>query len=105
MLESDYQARLIKKIKSQIPGSVVIKNDPNYRQGFPDLLVLFMDKWAVLEVKASEDAAFQPNQEWYIDFLGEMSFAAVIYPSNELEVLRELQRALEPCRHSRFSKR
>lgn len=90
-LESAYQARLVKRLESEFNGCVIMKNDANYRQGFPDLLVLFNDSWAVLEVKAGENAPFQPNQEWYIDKLRQMSFAAVIYPENEFDVLTALK--------------
>jgi len=91
MLESAYQALLVKKLESLFNGCVIMKNDPNYRQGFPDLLILFNDAWAVLEVKASADAPFQPNQEWYIAKLRDMSFSACIYPENEREVLGALK--------------
>jgi hypothetical protein len=91
MRERDYQAGLIKRIKRRFPGCVVVKNDPNYIQGFPDLLLLFGHQWAVLEVKPSIDAPYQPNQEYHLRLLGEMSIAAMICPENEEEVLDELQ--------------
>ena len=94
MLESTYQARLIRRIRKDLIGCVVIKNDPNYIQGFPDLLILFLDRWAVLEVKVSENAPYQPNQEFYLDLLSRMSFARVIYPRCEEEVLHELYESL-----------
>lgn len=98
MLERDYQARLIKKLRAMFPDCVILKNDTDYMQGIPDLTILYRDKWAMLEVKAYEDAPFQPNQEYYIDLLNDMSFAASIYPEIEEEVLRELQLAFEPRR-------
>lgn len=94
MRESKYQADLIKKIKRMFKGCVVLKNDSSYLQGVPDLIILYRDRWAMLEVKASENAPTQPNQEYYISEFDEMSFAAFIYPSNEDEVLRVLQLAL-----------
>ena len=66
MLERDFQAKLIKEIKNRLPGSMVLKNDPNYKQGVPDLLVLHRDRWAALEVKASPKAKCRPNQDWYV---------------------------------------
>lgn len=93
MLESKYQGLLIKDLERMFPGCVILKNDAQYRQGFPDLLILFRDKWAALEVKASYDSPEQPNQDYYISLLQEMSFAAFIFPENEEEVLFELKRA------------
>lgn len=91
MSESAYQGLLIKKLEKAFHGCVIMKNDPNYRQGFPDLLILFNDAWAVLEVKASENAPFRPNQEYWIDRLRAMSFSACVYPENELEVMTALK--------------
>jgi len=105
MLESVYQARLIKELYYRFPGCVVIKNDTSYMQGIPDLLILFNDKWAMLEVKSSADAKIQPNQSHYVDQLDVMSFAAFIYPENEEEVLNALQRTLRPRRSARVSQR
>ena len=97
MKEREFQGKLIKEIKKILPGSIVLKNDPNYLQGVPDLLILYNDKWALLECKntAPKDAnAFRPNQNYYLELTNEMSFARVIYPENKKEVLDELQQAL-----------
>lgn len=93
--ENQYQSRLVRKLRRMFPGCEVLKNDPTYIQGFPDLLILFNDKWAILEVKASADAASQPNQTHYVNKLDNMSFASFIYPENEEEVLIALQQAFE----------
>ena len=93
-LERDFQARLIKELKVMFKGCIIVKNDPNYIQGIPDLLILYNDRWAALEVKKSATAHHQPNQEYYVDLMDQMSFAAFIYPENKEEILYELQQAL-----------
>lgn len=93
MLERDYQKKLIDKLEILFPGCFVLKNDPGYLQGVPDLLVLYGDRWAMLEVKTSAKAATRPNQTYYVELLDRMSFAAFVYPSNEEEVLDALTRA------------
>lgn len=105
MLESRFQSLLIKELKKLFPGCIVLKNDPNYIQGFPDLLILFNRRWAALEVKESATAQRQPNQDYYIDFLDNMSYAAFIYPENKEAVLHDLQYALGPARKTRSPKR
>ena len=95
MTENQYQARLIKKIKDMFPGCVVMKNDPTYQQGVPDLIILWDKYWASLEVKARGEFHAQPNQLHFIKKLDEMSFAAFIFPENEEEVLNALQQAFE----------
>lgn len=89
--ERDFQAKLIKELKVMFKGCIVLKNDPNYIQGIPDLLILYNDRWAALEVKKSKRANHQPNQEYYVDLMEQMSFAAFIYPENKEEILYELQ--------------
>lgn len=93
MAESSYQSKLIKKLERLFPGCVVMKNDAAYRQGFPDLTILWGDNWATLEVKASASSSCQPNQEYYVEQMNDMSFSAFIYPENEKEVLLALQEA------------
>jgi len=87
--------KLIEDLNALFPGCMVMKLDAGYRQGIPDLLILFKDKWAVLECKASATAHHQPNQDYYISRMDDMSFARFIYPENKKEVLDELQRAFQ----------
>jgi len=103
MLERYYQAELIKRIRRRFQDCIILKNDTDYIQGMPDLTILYEDRWAVLEVKASEDACSEPNQDWYINRLNDMSFAAFIYPENEEEVLDALQQAFRSRRPTRVS--
>lgn len=105
MREAAYQADLIKTLRRVFPGCFILKNDTDYLQGVPDLLVLYKNMWAMLEVKAHRDAVEQPNQRFYIDMLDDMSFASFIYPENEQEVLDDLQRAFGLSRPTRVSKR
>ena len=93
-LERDFQAKLNKELKVMFKGCIIVKNDPNYIQGIPDQLILYNDRWAALEVKKSEHAHHQPNQEYYDDLMDQKSFAAFIYPENKEEILYELQQAL-----------
>ena len=97
-LENDYQGGLIKEIKKLLPGCIILKNDPNYIQGIPDLTIFYEDKWATLEVKTHEKAIHQPNQDYYVATMNGMSFSRFIYPENEEEVLYDLQRTLQPIR-------
>lgn len=91
--EGKFQADLRTDIEKMFPGALTLKNDSSDIQGIPDLTIVYKDKWAMLEVKESKDAPFRPNQPYYIDKLGKMSFTRVIYPENKQEVLRDLQQA------------
>lgn len=91
MLESKFQSKLIRRIKDEFPGCIVLKNDPTYLQGIPDLTIFYENIWAALEVKKSAKASHQPNQDYYVDKMNQMSYAAFIFPENEDEVMAELQ--------------
>ena len=91
MKESLFQKNLKKKLKDLFPGCIVTKLDCNDIQGIPDLLILFEDKWAALEVKKSITASHRPNQEFYVNKMARMSYANFIYPENKEVVLNELQ--------------
>ena len=103
--ESRFQHQLIIDIKEMLPGCIVMKNDANYIQGIPDLLILYLDKWAALECKRSANESRRPNQEYYIQLMDDWSYASFVYPENKEEVLDELQQALRPRRKARVSKR
>lgn len=87
-LESGFQDRLIAELKDLFPGCMTFKMDQI--QGMPDLLVLYRDKWALLECKRFAGARRQPNQEYYVDLFDSMSFSRFIFPGNKDEVLDEL---------------
>lgn len=92
--ESTYQSGLRKQILARFPGSVVLKNDANDIQGFPDLTILFPNgKWAVLECKRSkkEERTPRPNQEYYIKELNARGYASFVFPENETLVMKSLK--------------
>lgn len=93
--ENEFQSKLREDLERIFPGCVVLKLDPSDFQGIPDLLVLYKDRWAALECKRSKNASHRPNQEYYVDILNEMSYAAFIYPENREDILNELQRSFE----------
>lgn len=96
--ESSFQASLIKELKQRFTDCIVLKNDPIYKQGIPDLIILWNGLWAALECKKDAKAKHQPNQDQYVKRMNEMSFASFIFPENRKEVLDELEQSFK--RHS-----
>lgn len=92
MRENKFQSNLKKELKERYPGCVVTKLDANDIQGIPDLLILYKDKWATLENKKTSKSSKQPNQEYYVNKMNDMSFSKFIYPENKDEVLKELDK-------------
>lgn len=93
--EGQFQNELIMEIKELLPGCIVMKNDPDYIQGIPDLTVLYKKRWACLEVKRTRSASRRPNQDYYIQLMDSMSFAAFVYPENKDDIMSALVKELE----------
>lgn len=93
MNENKFQRNLIKELQTKYPEAIVTKVEPVSIQGIPDLLILYKDKWAMLECKKDDKASKKPrpNQEYYVNKLNDMSFASFIYPENKEDVLNELE--------------
>ena len=91
-LENEFKKNLKKELKTKYPECLVTQLDPNDIQGIPDLLVLYKNKWAVLECKKNKDASHRPNQDYYVEKLDDMSFSRFIYPENKEEVLKDLDK-------------
>ena len=92
-LESGFQDRLIKELKELFPGCMTFKMDQI--QGIPDLLVLYKNMWASLECKKTAKAKRQPNQEYYVGLMNDMSFSRFICPENKNEVLSDLRKVFK----------
>ena len=93
--ESKFQKELKEELKERFPGCIIMKNDPNYIQGIPDLTILYNDKWAALETKRDKNATHRPNQDYYVKKMNEMSFSAFIFPENKEEILNDLERSFK----------
>jgi hypothetical protein len=93
-----FQRELVRRLRKMFPGCIVIRNDPNFLQGIPDILLLWGRCWAALECKSSPKASVQPNQRHYIRTMNRMSFAAFVYPENKEQVLNALQHSFRPDR-------
>lgn len=90
-LESKFQGELKKEIETRIPGSKVIRLNPNDNwNGIPDLLIINGQKWAALESKREEKASHRNHQDYYIEQMNDMSYAAFIYPENKEDIIEEL---------------
>lgn len=104
ILENKFQSQLIKDIKKEFKGCTVLKNDPNYIQGIPDLVVFYGDKYAFLEVKKQKDASHRPNQDYYIKKFHEQgAYSSFVYPENKEDVIDGMARSFGVTRSSRVS--
>lgn len=100
--EDSFQSDLIEELQERYPNALITKFDG--QQGWPDLLILEDNFWAMLECKRDEKAVHQPNQDYYVERMNKMSFSRFIFPENKEEVLNELEQALQAGRTTRASR-
>lgn len=91
-LESTFQNdTVIKAVKQRIPDTLVLKNDPTYLQGVPDLTIIHGSRCAMLEVKRDSKAPHRPNQDYYIQYIRDHGgFASFVHPDNLDQVLDDM---------------
>ena len=91
-----FASHIRQRIEREYEGCLVVHLDPNdVHQGIPDFLILYRNRWAMLEVKKSRTAKRQPNQQYWVDHYDRMSFAAVIYPENEELIYYAMEHTLK----------
>ena len=95
MKESEFQKKLKKELKDKFPGCIIFKTDPQQLQGCPDLLILYENKWAALEVKQNSTSKHRPNQDYRVEQMNNMSFASFIYPENKEKVIYDMERVFK----------
>lgn len=88
--ESDFQAKVIKWLRSK--GCIVYKMQQNAttRIATPDILALKEGLWLAIECKASKRSKFQPGQKEMVAKLNEWSYAYIAWPENWPEIQKEL---------------
>lgn len=101
MREKQFRVRLIQRLRKDFPGCIIVKPDPSQIQGIPDVLILYKNMWAALELKVEEKSAHQPNQDYWVQYMNGLSFASFIDIDSEEDVLYELQLAFRSARASR----
>ena len=78
MLENKFKTKLVKEIKQRFVGSEVFHLNPVERQGAPDLLILYRNRWASLEGKQDEKSSHRPNQNYYVDKYNSTSLMSLV---------------------------
>lgn len=94
MLEKDFQAKVVKWLRSQ--HCIVLKYQQNAttRASIPDILFLKEGFWGAIECKKSKTAKYRPGQKEMVAKMDEMSWARVAYPENWDEIKKELEEIL-----------
>ena len=92
--ESDFEADFMERLDESMPEKGFwLKGNSAMRQGVPDRMYLNGPHWAALEFKKADGSDIQPNQPYYVEKLGAMSYAAFVTPENADEVISGIQQA------------
>lgn len=94
--ESDFQAKVIKWLRSK--GCIVYKMQQNAttRIATPDVFFIKEGFWGAIECKASARAKFQPGQKEMVAKLDDWSYAKVAWPGECWEnIKKELEEILK----------
>lgn len=91
VLEKDFQAKVIKWLRSK--GFKCFKQQMNAttRAGTPDLFIFKEGWWGWIEFKKSKNAAKRPGQQENIDWAQENSWGAFVWPENFEQIKDELE--------------
>jgi hypothetical protein len=104
MLEGTYRTNLVKRLKKEFPGIIILHGNANQLQGISDLVLLYKSRYAMLETKMASNSSKRPNQEYYINyFKNQGAYAAFVCKSNEEEIINELGRYFKTRRATRIS--
>jgi len=92
MTEGEFKRKLRRRIEETVPGVVTIITDPSTSQGIPDRIFLLPNgRFAAVEAKISRNASHRPNQDYYVEKLNSMGYAAFCYPENLEDVVNDIQ--------------
>lgn len=94
MLEKDFQAKIIKYLKSK--GCFVWKTQQNAttQAGVADIFFCLEGFYGFIEVKKSKTAKLRPGQKEFIEKMNNWSYGKIIYPENWDEAKKELNSLL-----------
>lgn len=92
--EKDFQAQVIKWLKSK--GCITLKYEANAttRVGIPDVFFCKEGFYGFLECKKAKNATIRPGQKEFIDKVNDWSYGKIIFPENWSETKAELEQML-----------
>lgn len=90
MKEKDFQAKVIKWLKSK--GCVVLKYQQNAttRSGVSDVFFCKEGFYGFIECKKAKNSPLRPGQKQFIDKMSEWSYGSIVYPENWESIKKEL---------------
>jgi hypothetical protein len=86
--ESKFEQDFCRRLRNVDKDVIVVKLTGI--SGIPDRIVLYHDKFVLLEFKRSKNASHRPLQDWYIDHFDGWGLARFVYPENGEEVFSEV---------------
>lgn len=93
MLESQFRKEFLERLKARLyPVQIDVISTKPHNRSIPDDFIIGPRFWAALEYKKSANAPHRPNQDYHIERLNEIGYAAFVYPENGEEIIDDLER-------------
>lgn len=95
MKESDFQAKIIKWLKSK--GCIALKYQQNAttQAGIADIMFFKEGFYGFIEVKKAKNAAIRPGQREFIEKINNWSWGKIVWPEIWDETKKELEELLK----------
>ena len=90
MLESKFEKDFCARVREELGRNRCHTLKLTVSKGIPDRLILFNDRYAMLEFKRDANAKVQPGQPGWVRHLDNIAFARFVYPDNGEQVYKEL---------------
>lgn len=93
--EGEYKTDSLKRLQGVLMmrygRCLIMKNDPTFKQGMPDQIVIVEPFHVFLEYKRSKSESHRPNQDYYVNLFNKQGgYAAFIYPDIEQQIFQEV---------------
>lgn len=89
-LESTFEKEFCKALRQTLGERYTYTFKLTAAKGIPDRLILYKDKYALLEFKQYKNAKKQPGQETWVGHFDNLAYAAIVYPENAEKVMQDI---------------
>lgn len=94
MLEKDFQAKVIRYLKSKGCFTWKMQQNATTQSGVADVFFCKEGFYGFIECKKSKTSPLRPGQKEFIDKMNEWSYGVIAYPENFEKVKAELEEML-----------
>ena len=91
VLEKDFQAKVIKYLKSKGCFTWKMQQSATTRVGVADVFFCKEGFYGFIECKKAKNSPLRPGQKQFIEKMNNWSYGAIAYPENWAKIRKELE--------------